>query len=92
MSSCACLPKAGGLALNSANKYQTKNPRGFSEVGKNKQLLITIVIFPWLVQLGTRKLINSTPNPKAHLYLIDHTFSLIVYSCLCIVIILFGVV
>ena len=32
-----------GLALNFASTHQTENPRGFSEVGENKQLLITIV-------------------------------------------------
>ncbi|GAA4799857.1 hypothetical protein GCM10023330_01590 [Litoribaculum gwangyangense] len=32
-----------GLALNFASTHQTENPRGFSEVGENKQLLIAIV-------------------------------------------------
>jgi len=32
-----------GLALNLASTHQTENPRGFSEVGENKQLLIAIV-------------------------------------------------
>jgi len=33
-----------GLALNFASTRQTENPRGFSEAGKNKQLLIAIVV------------------------------------------------
>jgi len=33
-----------GLALNFASTQQTENPRGFSEVGENKQLLIAIVV------------------------------------------------
>jgi len=33
-----------GLALNFASTHQTENPQGFSEVGKNKQLLIAIVV------------------------------------------------
>ncbi|BAO76437.1 hypothetical protein WPG_2349 [Winogradskyella sp. PG-2] len=33
-----------GLALNFASTHQAENPRGFSEVGENKQLLITIVV------------------------------------------------
>ncbi len=32
-----------GLALNFASTHQTENPRGFSEVGENQQLLIAIV-------------------------------------------------
>ncbi|MAQ39629.1 MAG: hypothetical protein CMH15_01010 [Mesonia sp.] len=32
-----------GLSLNFASTHQTENPRGFSEVGENKQLLIAIV-------------------------------------------------
>jgi len=32
-----------GLAFNFASTHQTENPRGFSEVSKNKQLLIAIV-------------------------------------------------
>ncbi|PSG94460.1 hypothetical protein C7H61_00950 [Mesoflavibacter zeaxanthinifaciens subsp. sabulilitoris] len=32
-----------GLAINFASTHQTENPRGFSEVGENKQLLIAIV-------------------------------------------------
>tara|TARA_R110000850_G_scaffold253452_1_gene378689 strand:+ start:65 stop:190 length:126 start_codon:yes stop_codon:yes gene_type:complete len=32
-----------GLALNFTSTHQTENPRGFSEVGDNKQLLIAIV-------------------------------------------------
>ncbi|GGD97574.1 hypothetical protein GCM10011412_39570 [Maribacter cobaltidurans] len=32
-----------GLAINFASTHQTENPRGFSEVGGNKQLLIAIV-------------------------------------------------
>jgi hypothetical protein len=35
--------KLRGLALNFASTHQTENPRGFSEVGENKQLLIAIV-------------------------------------------------
>jgi len=33
-----------GLALNLESTHQTENPRGFSEVGENKQLLIAIVV------------------------------------------------
>jgi len=33
-----------GLALNFVSTHQAKNPRGFSEVGEKKQLLITIVV------------------------------------------------
>ena len=33
-----------GLALNFASTHQAENPRGFSEVGENKQLLIAIVV------------------------------------------------
>jgi hypothetical protein len=33
-----------GLALNFASTHQTENPRGFSEVVENKQLLIAIVV------------------------------------------------
>ncbi|OZV66252.1 hypothetical protein CA834_14520 [Winogradskyella aurantia] len=33
-----------GLALNFASTHKTENPRGFSEVGENKQLLIAIVV------------------------------------------------
>ncbi|RNC86443.1 MAG: hypothetical protein ED556_09130 [Winogradskyella sp.] len=32
-----------GFVLNFASTHQTENPRGFSEVGENKQLLIAIV-------------------------------------------------
>jgi hypothetical protein len=32
-----------GLALNFASTHQAENPRGFSEVGENKQLLIANV-------------------------------------------------
>jgi len=32
-----------GLALNLASTHQAENPRRFSEVGENKQLLIAIV-------------------------------------------------
>ena len=32
------------LALNFASTHQTENPRGFSEVGENMQLLIAIVV------------------------------------------------
>jgi len=32
-----------GLAINFANTHQAENPRGFSEVGENQQLLIAIV-------------------------------------------------
>ena len=32
-----------GLAQNFASTHQTENPRGFSEVGENKQLFIAIV-------------------------------------------------
>ena len=35
--------KLYGLALNLASTHQTENPRGFSEEGDNKQLLIAIV-------------------------------------------------
>jgi len=33
-----------GLALNFASTHQDENPRGFSEVGEKKQLLIAIVV------------------------------------------------
>ena len=33
-----------GLALNFASTHQTENPRGFSEVGENQQLIIAIVV------------------------------------------------
>jgi hypothetical protein len=32
-----------GLALNFPSTHQAENPRGFSEVGENEQLLIAIV-------------------------------------------------
>jgi len=32
-----------GFALKFASTHQTKNPRGFSEVGENKQLLRAVV-------------------------------------------------
>ncbi|MAZ72727.1 MAG: hypothetical protein CMC70_06235 [Flavobacteriaceae bacterium] len=32
------------LALNFASTHQAENPRGFSEVSENKQLLIAIVV------------------------------------------------
>ncbi|GAL68254.1 hypothetical protein JCM19301_194 [Jejuia pallidilutea] len=32
------------LAVNFASTHRTENPRGFSEVGENKQLLIAIVV------------------------------------------------
>ena len=32
-----------GLALNFVSTHQTENPRGFSEVGENKPLLIGLV-------------------------------------------------
>ena len=35
--------KLRGLALNFASTHLAENPRGFSEVGENKQLLIAIV-------------------------------------------------
>jgi len=37
-----------GLAVNFASTHQTENPRGFSEVGENKQLLIAIVVGSFL--------------------------------------------
>ena len=37
-----------GLALNFASTHQTENPRGFSEVGENEQLLIAVVVFSFL--------------------------------------------
>ena len=43
MSSCACLPQAGGLELNFAGTHQVGNSSGISKVGENKQLLIAIV-------------------------------------------------
>ncbi|QDO94658.1 hypothetical protein FNB79_12045 [Formosa sediminum] len=33
-----------GLAVNFVSTHQAENPRGFSEVGENKQLLIAIVV------------------------------------------------
>jgi hypothetical protein len=38
-----------GLAINFASTHQTENPRGFSEVGEKKQLLIGIVGFSFLL-------------------------------------------
>ncbi|ARN77491.1 hypothetical protein BST97_05555 [Nonlabens spongiae] len=38
-----------GLALNFASTHQTENPRGFSEVGENKQLLIAIVVVSFFI-------------------------------------------
>jgi len=32
-----------GLVVNLASRHQTENPRGFSELGENKQLLKAIV-------------------------------------------------
>jgi len=37
-----------GLALNFASTNHTEKPQGFSEVGKNKQLLIAIVVRSFL--------------------------------------------
>ncbi|MDO1512374.1 hypothetical protein Q2T41_06865 [Maribacter confluentis] len=37
-----------GLALNFASTHQAENPKGFSEIGKNKQLLIAIVVRSFL--------------------------------------------
>jgi len=34
----------GGLAINFGSTHQTEYPKGFSEVGENKQLLIAIVV------------------------------------------------
>jgi len=34
MSSCACLPQAGGLALNFASTQQVGNSAGISKVGE----------------------------------------------------------
>ncbi|WP_339662453.1 hypothetical protein [Croceibacter atlanticus] len=33
-----------GLAINIASTHHIENPRGFSKVGENKQLLIAIVV------------------------------------------------
>tara|TARA_R110002049_G_scaffold206269_1_gene376772 strand:- start:10399 stop:10539 length:141 start_codon:yes stop_codon:yes gene_type:complete len=33
-----------GLALNFASTHQAENPRGFSKVGENKELLMAIVV------------------------------------------------
>jgi len=33
-----------GLVFNLASTHQAENPRGFSEVGEDKQLLIAIVV------------------------------------------------
>ncbi|MAT56279.1 MAG: hypothetical protein CMN32_17550 [Saprospirales bacterium] len=41
-----------GLALNLASTHQTENPRGFSEVDENKQLLIAIVGGSFLFFIG----------------------------------------
>ena len=38
------------LALNFASTHQTENPRGFSEVDENKQLLIAIVVQSIFIQ------------------------------------------
>ena len=37
-----------GLAQNLASTHQTENPRGFSEVGENEQLLIANVVLCYL--------------------------------------------
>jgi len=37
------------LAINFTNTYQTENPRGFSEVVENKQLLIAIVVCSFIL-------------------------------------------
>ncbi|GGK35851.1 hypothetical protein GCM10007962_32750 [Yeosuana aromativorans] len=37
-----------GLARNFASTRQAENPRGFSEEGENKQLLIAIVVGSFL--------------------------------------------
>jgi hypothetical protein len=40
-----------GLARNLANSNRIENPRGFSEVGDNNQLLIAIVVGSFFVHL-----------------------------------------
>ncbi|ARN77384.1 hypothetical protein BST97_04970 [Nonlabens spongiae] len=37
------------LAINFESTHQTENPRGFSEVGENKQLLIAIVVVRYYI-------------------------------------------
>src|SRR5690606_34975977 len=53
------------LAHNFASTHQTENPRGFSEVGENKQLLIAIVSnsFYFLGIKYTPYVSNSTVSP-----------------------------
>ncbi|RSK41661.1 hypothetical protein EJA19_01945 [Mangrovimonas spongiae] len=40
-----------GQVRNLANKNRTENPRGFSEVGENKQLLIAIVVYSFFISV-----------------------------------------
>jgi len=39
-----------GIAENFASTHQAENPLGFSELGENKQLLIGIVSFSFLLK------------------------------------------
>ena len=49
-----------GLALNFASTYQAENPRGFSEVGENEQLLIAIVVVSvFFIYLLNFKILNA---------------------------------
>jgi len=40
-----------GFARNFASTHQTENPRGFSEIDENKQLLIAIVASSFFIQM-----------------------------------------
>jgi len=44
------------LAINFASTHQAENPRGFSEVGENQQLLIAIVLVAQLLKYTKKKL------------------------------------
>ena len=52
-------------ATNLANTNRTENPRGFTEVGENKLLLIAIVG----ISLFIRHILHKAPNPLYSLYL-----------------------
>ncbi|ASV31645.1 hypothetical protein CJ263_16285 [Maribacter cobaltidurans] len=48
-----------GLALNFASTHQTENPRGFSEVDENKQLLIAIVVVRFYILISAKNISSS---------------------------------
>ena len=49
-----------GLTRNLANKNRIENPRGFSEVGENKQLLIAIVVHSFYISLRINSNLKGT--------------------------------